>query len=270
MNNTDSYAMVIKTAILAGKEILKIYNSDNFDVKQKSDNSPITKADKKSHELINKNLSQFNIPILSEEGVHLEYEERKKWKKYWLIDPLDGTTEFIKKNGEFTVNIALIDNRVPIFGIIYAPVLDILYFGETNIGAYKIKNININNEILNYNSINQFIEISDKLPYITDRKIYTIVGSRSFLDAETKKNIENIKQKKGEIDFITRGSSLKFCMIAEGKADLYPRYSSIMEWDTGAGHAIVTASGGSMKQIDGTDFIYNNKSLYTSSFICKS
>lgn len=260
-------SIAIEASIAAGKEILEVYESSDFQISSKEDNSPLTLADKKADSKISEFLNKTNIPVLSEEGLHLPYEERKKWKYFWLVDPLDGTKEFIKRNGEFTVNIALIKENVPIAGIIYVPVTKVLYFAGENEGAYKIEAVDSHDflefdfEVLRSNAV--------KLPVPDFERPYTVVGSRSHMSQETNQYIEKLKEEHGEIEMLSVGSSLKQCMIAEGKADIYPRFGPTMEWDTGAGHAIINASGGSITQVDGTPLIYNKENLLNPFFIVK-
>ena len=179
------------------------------------------------------------MPILSEEGKHLPFDERKKWQQFWLVDPLDGTKEFIKKNGEFTVNIALINHGEPVAGIIYVPVTDVLYVGIKKQGAFKLKSTNDFNA-----SVKDLRKKAINLPEIKNDNPYKVVASRSHLSAETSAFIEKMKKHHSDIQIVSRGSSLKLCLIAEGEADIYPRFAPTMEWDTGAGHAIVNAAGG--------------------------
>jgi len=217
--DVDDILNIVKKA---GREVLKIYNKD-FDVEYKDNKSPLTEADKVSHRIIVEGLKKYNLPILSEEGKNIPYEKRKNWKYFWMIDPLDGTKEFIKKNGEFTINIALICKNEPIFGVVYAPSLNWLYFNDNN-NSYKIER-----------------EKLIKLPLKRDDNKFIIVASRSHLSEDTKKFIENLKIDK-EKEFISIGSSLKICLVAEGKADIYPRLAPTMEWDTAAADAIVRKS----------------------------
>lgn len=239
-----------KIAIEAGEAILSVYKTNNFDVEIKSDNSPLTEADKQSHIVINKGLHKLfkDIPILSEEGRHVKFETRSKWKKYWLIDPLDGTKEFINKNGEFTVNIALISDNIPVFGIIYAPVLKEIYWGETGQGAF----------------VEQPGETpATKLPTEELPSELTAVASRSHSSKEEKELLQKLNIKK----VISKGSSLKFCLLASGKAHYYVRFGPTMEWDTGAGHAIISSAGASLTKITGESFTYNKPNLLNPGFI---
>lgn len=246
---------VIHIAKDAGKEILKIYKTD-FSVEFKGDHSPLTLADKASHQVIVAGLKKItpDIPVLSEEGKDIAYEERKTWKQFWLVDPLDGTKEFIKKNGEFTVNIALIENGFPVFGVIYVPVQDVTYYGSAN-KAYKMDQNDAETPIhVNSNHTGSI----------------TIVESRSHPSKELEQLMGKIEGKFQTVGRIQRGSSLKFCAVAEGTADLYPRMGPTMEWDTAAGQAIVEAAGGTVETLDGKRFSYNKESLLNRFFIVRS
>ncbi len=260
-----NYYIAIKAALDAGNEILKIYHSDNFNVEFKADESPLTQADKNAHLKIMEYLEQTNIPILSEEGKHLPYSERKNRTQFWLVDPLDGTKEFIKRNGEFTVNIALIKNEKPVFGVIYVPVTEVLYFGDTENGAFKISDIKTVNEGDNYQILQSKAQ---KLPAELKHDVYQVVGSRSHQTPETKAFFEQLETKYQKINIISVGSSLKLCMVAEGKADIYPRFGPTMEWDTGAGHAIALASGAKIYRADTKEeLLYNKENLLNPYFI---
>lgn len=243
--------LAVEAAILAGEEIIKIYDQ-NFEVFTKKDNSPLTIADQNANKIIENQLQKTQIPILSEEGKHASYKERKSWKHLWIVDPLDGTKEFVKRNGEFTVNIALVENGVPIMGIIYVPVTKVLYY-SSSLGAFK----KINKKIL-------------RLPLNNDRNSFVVVGSRSHQSKETAEYFAELKKNNGDIEIISMGSSLKICLVAEGKADIYPRFAPTMEWDTAAGHAIVNASGKSLKDYHtGSEMIYNRENLINNWFIVK-
>lgn len=252
---------VIKASVEAGKEILKIYNTD-FKVEYKADESPLTLADKNAHNIIMSFLFQTEIPVLSEEGRSIPYAERKSWEKLWIVDPLDGTKEFIKKNGEFTVNIALIENNKPVMGVVYAPVLDELYFGNITSGAFKISKVSKTDNA-------DILKFSQKLPMVVKKDYYGIVASRSHLSKKTNDYIEALKIKHNNTKIVSVGSSLKLCMIAEGVADNYPRFAPTMEWDTAAGHAIVLASGGSVLQVPDlkNEVVYNKENLLNPWFV---
>lgn len=259
----------IKASIHAGKEILSVYESD-FAVEHKDDKSPLTLADKKSHDVIVGYLKSSGYPILSEEGAKVPYEQRSNWNKLWVVDPLDGTKEFIKRNGEFTVNIAFIENHYPIMGVIYVPITGTLYFGSKAIGSYKIElSKEIEKAILEAKiSLQELIERSVKLPKQEKKNKYIVVGSRSHMSPETEAFINEIKTTKGEIEMVSAGSSLKLCMIAEGKADIYPRFAPTMEWDTAAGQAILESIH--FKLVDATSkqaLQYNKENLVNPWFI---
>lgn len=261
----DIIAKAISSSIQAGKVILDVYESE-FDVELKDDRSPLTKADKQSHLVISEALSQTDLPMLSEEGKEIAYETRKLWKRYWLVDPLDGTKEFIKRNGEFTVNIALIDDQRPVFGIIYVPVHKELYFGGKDYGSYKISDIDV--ELGGYDA---YRDRAEKLPFSVKRDQYKMIGSRSHMSAETQAYFDEVKKTKGEISIMSRGSSLKLCMIAEGQADEYPRFAPTMEWDTAAGQAIIEGAGKKLIHYkSGEDMRYNRENLVNGWFVAKN
>ena len=256
----------IKAAIKAGEEILVIYNNpdSDFSIEKKADNSPLTIADKASHNVIVSFLEKTNIPILSEEGKTIEYSERKQWASFWCIDPLDGTKEFIKKNGEFTVNIALIKAGKPIMGVIYVPVSGTLYFGSTKEGAWKL------GEACSETNLERLKTEGHQLPVPLNTDVFKIVGSRSHMSAETEDYINQLKKEHPQIEIVSKGSSLKICMVAEGSAHQYPRFGPTMEWDTAAGHAIANAAG---KKLWLTNFTgelqYNKENLLNPYFIVK-
>lgn len=254
----------IEASIVAGEKIMHIYENEDFEVDFKSDDSPLTKADIASHNAIVEKLNETGIPILSEEGKHLPYDERKHWEMLWIVDPIDGTKEFIKKNGEFTVNIALIKNQKPVAGVIYVPALQELYFSSTELGGFKITGVTE----FDKSELNEWIEAANKLPLDIEKDKYTVVASRSHLSPETVEFIDELKEKYGEVDSISKGSSLKLCMVAEGLADCYPRFAPTMEWDTAAGQAICEHSG--FKVIDyktKETMLYNREELLNNWFL---
>jgi 3'(2'), 5'-bisphosphate nucleotidase len=254
----------ITAALEAGKAILEIYHSGAFDVEIKGDNSPLTRADTASHNLIMSFLTKTNIPVLSEEGKAISYEERKDWTQLWIVDPIDGTKEFIKRNGEFTVNIALIENQKTQIGVIFVPVTGELYFSSKEMGAFKVKV-----DLENYD-IDSLISNGDKLPLQRDDKTYTIVASRSHMSPETEDYVQQMKNKYGAVNLISKGSSLKLCMVAEGIADCYPRFAPTMEWDTAAGQAICEHAG--FEVIDWStkeNMFYNREELLNHWFLVK-
>lgn len=261
MNLKSLLFSAVNASIKAGNEILTIYGKDDFQVELKEDESPLTIADLKSNEVITNALNDLDIPILSEEGKEIAFEERKSWDKYWLIDPLDGTKEFIKRNGEFTVNIALISNNKPLLGVIYAPVLKTLYFASEGIGSYKIETNST------FTEIDILIKNAIQLPSIENTD-YKVVASRSHLSQETEDFINKLKKQNSDLESISKGSSLKLCLVAEGVADVYPRFAPTMEWDIAAGHAIVAHSGGIVKQFPSNKAIeYNKEELVNPWFI---
>lgn len=253
MNHEIQMAKIVSITKLAGKAILNIYHDAEFSqvVNFKSDNSPLTLADRAAHDVIVDQLDKTypDIPIISEEGAEIPYEKRKKYQIYWLVDPLDGTKEFIKRNGEFTVNIALIENGVPVLGVVHVPVVDVTYYGSGESGAFmsegtaEPRQIKINHKDANRIAVRSKSHPSPEEEIVLDQ--YQVVES------------------------ISRGSSLKFCMVAEGKADIYYRHGPTMEWDTAAGQAVVEAAGGKVLSGTGPEpFVYNKPSLLNSSFLC--
>ncbi len=258
---------VINVALKAGKEIIGIYEG-SFSVEYKDDRTPLTEADRKSHRVIVEGLKRIdpNIPILSEEGKDIPYEERKSWKKFWLVDPLDGTKEFIKRNGEFTVNIALIEDGKPILGVVYAPALNLLYFAQKDKGAYRLK---AKKDTLTEEDLKE----TQRLPLYRSgdpKKLIRVVASRSHMNEETKNFIEKLKNKTEKVETLSIGSSLKICLVAEGKADVYPRLGPTMEWDTAAAHAIALESGCEVRTYENgltNTLTYNKENLLNQHFI---
>jgi len=252
----------IQAAIEAGKKILEVYEND-FEVETKTDNSPLTEADKRSHYAIKDILSPLSIDMLSEEGKLLSYDERKQWQKFWLIDPLDGTKEFIKRNGEFTVNIALIENGLPVCGVVYVPVTGKTYYGSQGNGSFAFT-YNENDK----KTIDEYIESAAKLPDAAEPSTYTVVASRSHNTPETENFIEEKRKKYGEVNCISSGSSLKLCLVAEGKANVYPRLAPTMEWDTAAGHAVARFAGCNVYNYEtGKELQYNKENLLNPWFV---
>ncbi|MFX0093408.1 MAG: 3'(2'),5'-bisphosphate nucleotidase CysQ [Candidatus Hodarchaeota archaeon] len=251
----------------AGKEILDVYTKD-FIVENKSDHSPITLADNNSHETILAKLKALypDIPVLSEEGQTIPYSTRKLWDYFWLVDPLDGTKEFIKKNGEFTVNIALIHKNKPVLGVIHAPAKGLFYFAQVNLGAYKLEDT----EMLESFSLNEMLKRAQKLPVSQKKDKFTVIVSRTHLTKETEAYIQKIKEKHASLDVLRLGSALKFGMVAEGTVDLYPRFAYSSEWDIAAGQIIVEMAGGRVFNIKTNEFLkYNKESLLNPSFVAK-
>jgi 3'(2'), 5'-bisphosphate nucleotidase len=271
MNYEQLLQKSIMASVKAGVEILKIYNT-NFNVDYKEDKSPVTQADRIANDTIIDELAIFNIPFLTEEGTHDDFEIRKTWERLWIIDPLDGTKEFIKRNGEFTVNIALAENGKPTLGVIYSPVSKTIYYAAKGIGAFKIDGKAFENHIpsITETNLSELLNISQKLPSATIRENYTIVASRSHMSSETYKYIENLKLQHGNVNIIAIGSSIKMCWVAEGVADEYPRFGPTMEWDTAAGQAILNQSNATLIDFKTNEpMLYNRKNLTNNWFIAK-
>lgn len=258
----------ITAALKAGEEILRIYNdpASDFEVEKKSDHSPLTIADRKSNEIIMEYLKNTPYPVISEENKAIGYDTRRSWTTVWIVDPLDGTKEFIQKNGEFTVNIALVYEGRPALGVIYIPVTRTLYYGTLREGAYKIAPVS-------YAETTDWAELEKKaLPLPLPRKdtSFVVVASRSHMSTETERFIADLKREHKEVRFTSIGSSIKICLVAEGSADIYPRFAPTMEWDTAAGHAIAKAAGKELYQQDGkTPLTYNKENLLNPWFIVK-
>ena len=253
----------IQAALAGGKAIMEIYKTDDFGIDMKSDNSPLTKADLAANNAIMEILKSTNIPVLSEEGRAIPYDERKNWSQLWIVDPLDGTKEFIKRNGEFTVNIALIENQIPVLGVVFTPVLNELFFSTKEGGAFKVNTEKISN-------VAEMIQAASQLPLSSNRTEFTIVASRSHMSPETESFIQEQEATHGGVQLISKGSSLKLCMVAEGLADCYPRFAPTMEWDTAAGQAICMHSGADVvDQKTGATMLYNREDLLNNWFVVK-
>lgn len=253
MNSKDLENIVVSASLEAGAAIKSIYLQANFSIETKTDNSPLTAADKVSHQVILKYLNNTPYPIISEEGCDVDFEIRKNWDTYWLIDPLDGTKEFIKKNGEFTTNIALIREKKPILGAIYSPIRKELYVGGKLLSKAYVQNEN-----------KEISPLQNKPVY---QKINKVVVSRSHLNEETQEFIKTI----GNPQTKAIGSSLKFMLLARGEAEIYPRFGPTMEWDTAAADAIVSFLGFQLKHTDDKSktLTYNKENLLNPHFICK-
>ena len=246
---------VINIARNAGVKILEVYARDDFGTRLKSDDSPLTEADRAAHHVIVDGLKALDasIPVLSEESANIPWQERQQWSRYWLVDPLDGTKEFIKRNGEFTVNIALIENHQAVLGVVYAPVLDVTYYGDSN-GAFKQSADNTEQPI--------------RVKAHQADEIWKVVGSRSHAGDSLVAYLEQL----GEHEMVSMGSSLKLCLVAEGVAHVYPRLGPTSEWDTAAAHAVVNAAGGEVVIADSSEPLqYNTKdSLLNPFFIVQA
>ena len=251
MNLSKLLDNLIEISRLGGDEILDVYNG-TIDVTLKDDLSPLTDADRRSNAVIISKLAALypEIPILSEEGRKIDFSERKKWSLFWLIDPLDGTKEFIKRNGEFTVNIALIDDGCPIAGIVYAPTKNTFWYGAKEIGSFIIKNDSKSKEI--------FVQDDIKDPI-------RIVSSRSHPSPKLQSYLDRFQNH----EIVNMGSSLKICLVADGTAHIYPRLGPTMEWDSGAGHAVLKYAGGFLTDATtGNELVYNKENLRNPDFIC--
>ena len=263
INFNQLLKLCIQAAFDAGNEILSFYNS-GYDIELKSDNSPLTNADKAAHNVIARALENTNIPVLSEEGNIIPYEIRKGYEYLWIVDPLDGTKEFIKHNDEFTVNIALVHHQSPILGVVYCPPLKSMYFASLNgKGAFK-------SVLDNYDNIDveKVMGQAEKIPFANRGRKFTVVASRSHMNSETAGFIENLKKEHGEIELIAKGSSLKLCEVAEGSADIYPRFAPTSEWDTAASHAVVEISGGKVLDAKTNQPLkYNKKDILNPWFV---
>jgi 3'(2'), 5'-bisphosphate nucleotidase len=261
------YNIAIGAALLAGKRIMEVYDTEDFGVTEKADRSPLTLADRDAHEIIVLKLQETGLPILSEEGRNIPHSERVDWNRFWLVDPLDGTKEFIKRNGEFTVNIALIEKQNPVFGVVYAPVLSELYVGLPGLGSWILKNPP------DETGLEEIMAYGQKLP---DRKrrssvaALSVAASRSHLNDETKDYLKNLEAEHGEIGIVSKGSSLKLCMVASGEADIYPRLGPTMEWDVAAAHAVVNGAGKYVRVL-GTEqeLRYNKEELLNPWFLVR-
>lgn len=265
--------LALEAAIEAGKEILNIYNDpkQDFGIEKKADNSPLTLADKASHACIVKYLLSLSYPVLSEEGRSISYAERCKWNELWIVDPLDGTKEFIKKNGEFTVNIAFVRNGIPVFGVIYVPVKRDLYWGinEDNPCAYKAQ-VPENYAV---GDISRLMQTASMLPILqrnTDHS-FVIVASRSHMSEETETYVQEKRKEYPNVNLVSSGSSIKICLVAEGVADAYPRFAPTMEWDTAAGDAIARSANCKVLNAQtGLPLVYNKEDLLNPWFLVTS
>lgn len=265
--------IAILASIAAGKVIMDVY-SGHFDVEHKSDRSPLTEADKRAHKAISGMLSATGLPLLSEEGQDIPYTARSMWQRYWLVDPLDGTKEFVKRNGEFTVNIALMEQAdrpvdgsgiaIPLGGVIYAPSQDLLYFAWAGGGAHRLQHAATYAAMPAY----ERAAMSTRLPLSSTRSTYTILASRTHRDEHTEAFIRDQQVREGEVELAFKGSALKFGLMAEGTADVYPRFAPTMEWDTAAGQIICNEAGREVTDVStGKPMRYNKQDLMNNWFI---
>lgn len=258
-------------ALRAGAAILEIYNSgDEVSVDIKSDHTPITIADRRAHTAIREYLAETRVPLLSEEGREMLYEERKAWDLFWMVDPLDGTKEFIKGNGEFTVNIALMVDNKPAFGVVYVPYKERMYFSDPDMGSFRSCGVKADAGA-DY-SYGQLFDSVEELPLTTGHNIpLNVAVSRSHINEATYEHIATMKKKFPDLQVVEQGSSYKFCLIAEGTIDYYARMSETYEWDTAAGEAILARAGGKTVALPGkTPMEYNKESLVNPHFSCRS
>ena len=259
----------VQAAMEAGAATLEVYESEHH-VDYKEDRSPLTLADTRSHDIIARRLEPTGIPVLSEEGQRIPFAERRRWRRLWVVDPLDGTKEFIKRLGEFTINIALVENERPTLGAIFIPVKNVLYFGRLEDGSYRLDDGRLLADLPRADAagdaagtIANLHARSQRLPI--DRNPHTpfvIVGSRSHATPELHDYVEQKRRELGEVSFVSAGSSLKYCLVAEGCADVYPRLGPTMEWDTAAGQVIAEAAGATVNRHDtGMPMTYNKENL---------
>jgi 3'(2'), 5'-bisphosphate nucleotidase len=267
----NNFSIALKAAFLAGEEIMRIY-SKPFGKKIKEDGSPITIADKNANAIIIDALKKTGIPVVSEESDIPAFEIRTNWEFYWLVDPIDGTKEFINKNDEFTVNIALIKKDKPVAGIIYAPAINKFYFGIDDLGSFLLINNSISEVFENNTEIKEIIKISTKLnPQRKAHNGFVIPVSRSHYNAKTSNFIKNTGSHSMNVELIPVGSSLKFCLLSEGICNVYPRNGKTFEWDTAAGQAIACASGGEVYDLNTLKPLrYNKQDLLNPYFIAFS
>ena len=262
----NNYTIAINAAIKAGAAILEVYGSEDFGVETKEDTSPLTLADQQAHHIIVEHLEPIGLPVLSEEGREIPYPERSQWQRFWMVDPLDGTKEFINRNGEFTVNIALVEEGKATFGVVYAPVINELYVGIPGRGAFRCRKEENFSQPLDY-----LLQFADRLPLESPHpELFTVVSSRSHYNDDTRAFVESIDSGGKEISLVSKGSSLKLCLVASGEADIYPRLGPTMEWDTAAAHAVVKASGKNVYRVeDGMELDYNKQNLLNPYFVVK-
>ena len=259
----EIFKTAIQASVEAGQAIIQVYQKD-FEVISKDDLSPLTEADIASNDIINTHLNNTSIPIISEENKQIDFEIRSNWDLCWIVDPLDGTKEFVKRNGEFTVNIALCEGGKPLLGVIYVPVSGDLYYGNTlEQKAYKTK---VTKDYIEQGDL--FNDVDRIMPENNSNNVLRIVGSRSHMNKDTENFISEVKKDFTEIEIVSKGSSLKFCLVAEGKADIYPRFAPTMEWDTAAGQAICEAVGLKViSQQTQNELLYNKENLLNPYFV---
>lgn len=254
--------IAIEASLKAGEVIMQVYDTA-FDVELKDDKSPLTEADKRANDIINSFLKLTPIPIISEENKQTDFSIRKRWETCWIVDPVDGTKEFIKRNGEFTVNIALVNNGKPELGVIYVPASKTLYFANVS------ENQAFKSELESHvTTIEKVLHVAKPLQTKEPTNAVEVVGSRSHMSQETLDFVEDLKASGKKVDIVSKGSSLKFCLVAEGQADIYPRFAPTMEWDTAAGQAICNAVGVEVISKETNEpLLYNKENLLNPWFI---
>lgn len=269
MQRDDLLLTAVQATIRAGLATLEVYESE-FHVDYKEDRSPLTLADTRSHEIIAGRLKHTDVPVLSEEGKNIPAAERRRWQRLWVVDPLDGTKEFIKHRGEFTINIALVENERPTLGAIFVPVKNVLYFGRLEDGSFRLDDGQALADLARADdagdargAIDQLKARSARLPLdLETHTPFVIVGSRSHATPELHAYVDQKRRELGEVRFVSAGSSLKYCLVAEGRADIYPRLGPTMEWDTAAGQVIAEAAGATITRHDtGGPMTYNKEDL---------
>lgn len=269
MHRDDLLVAAARAAVQAGFATLAVYQAE-IQVEYKEDRSPLTLADKRSHEIIVGHLKKTGIPVLSEEGRNIPYAERSRWRQLWIVDPLDGTKEFVKRLDEFTVNIALVEDQRPTLGAIFVPVKNVLYFGRIEDGSFRLEDSASIDSLASKSLERDAMAVmgrlrarSQKLP--VDQEAHTpfvIVGSRSHATPELHAYVDQKRRELGAVEFVSAGSSLKYCLVAEGRADIYPRLGPTMEWDTAAGQVIAEAAGARVTRHDtGAPLVYNKEDL---------
>jgi len=273
---TADLLLAARTAVAAGREILKIYEA-GFSVEEKADGSPLTQADSAAHQVIKAAMAPTGLPLLSEEGRDIAYDKRKAWTAFWLVDPLDGTKEFVHRRGEFTVNIARIEGGRPVQGVIYLPTAETLYVADGKAGAFRLggESLAALEETARTPDTaaawSALTAAAERLPLSGARnRPYTIIGSRSHGTEAVVQFVAEQRKTHGRIEFISAGSSLKFCRVAEGVADVYPRFGPTMEWDTAAGQAVAEAAGAEVVEAQsGRPLVYNKADLLNPWFIVR-
>lgn len=269
MGRDELLMTAVRASVLAGLATLEVYHSE-MEVEFKADHSPLTLADRRSHDIIAGRLTSTGIPVLSEEGRSIPHAQRSGWRRLWIVDPLDGTKEFVKHLGEFTVNIALVEDRRPTLGAIFVPVKNVLYFGRLEDGSFRLDSADAiaalasNSEHADdRTALERLRAQSRRLPVDRQAHVpFVIVGSRSHATPELHAYVDRERRERGEVQFVSAGSSLKYCLVAEGRADVYPRLGPTMEWDTAAGQVIAEAAGARVARHDtGQPLTYNKEDL---------